>query len=268
MATTLRPELLAEADAVPSDVRLALGLPLHVLLGEATDLAAYLRRTWTPTDTHSGLSSAARRFDASIADDMVALVEAVQSEHTAFRLGAQPPVSREVVERGEAVLDEFTAVLEFHLDAGIEDARDAQLAAIADLYGTQTRSDDALAAALFEFAALADSVRGELAGLGGFDTATIDEAHELASQVRERSATAASESAQGAMAHRVRRDQLATVLDRKVKLVRAAARFAFRNHAALARESGSAYGRRARAARRRAAARVTETAPPPGDTLA
>ncbi|MBV1858206.1 MAG: hypothetical protein KUG77_07325, partial [Nannocystaceae bacterium] len=254
--TTLRPELLTEADALPTDIRLQLGVPLHVLLGEATDLAAYVRRVWARTEHHPGLSSAARHIDASISGDLIALVEAVQTEHTAFRLAAEPPVSREVVERAEAVLDELTAVLEFHLDDGVQDERDAGLAALADLYGTRTRSDDALAAALFDFSALADSLRAELDGLGGFEPAVIDEARQLAEQVRQRSARSPSELAENATAHRIRRDQLATVLDHKVKLVRAAARFAFRGHASLARESGSVYGRRVRAARRRAASQA------------
>ncbi len=254
----LRPELQAEVDAITTTDRLALSVPLHVLLGESIDLAAYARRVWEPTDDHPGLSSAARRFDENVADDLSALVAAVLAEHTAFRLAAEPPVSKEVIERGEALIDELTAVLDFLFDDGIEDERDAQLAAISDLYGTRSRSDDALAAALFDFAALAQENRDALEGLGGFDVANINEATTLAEQIRARSAESPTERAEAATAHRIRRDQITAVQDRKVKLIRAAARFAFRKHPALAREAGSAYGRRTRASRRRAQAGSTE----------
>ena len=254
----LRTELQAELGGISTESRLSLNIPLHVLLGEATDLAAFARRRWEPSGDgpgrpgragHPGLSSAARRFDAAVADDLLALVAAVQEEHTAFRLAAEPPVSRESVERGEALLDELTAALEFLFDDGVEDERDAQLEAIRDLYGTRSRSDDALAAALFDFATLASNHRDELEGLGGFDPANIDEARALAEDIRARPSGA--ERSEQARAHRVRRDQLATLLDRKVKQVRAAARYAFRRHPEFVRESASAYGRRSRAALRR-----------------
>lgn len=245
----LRPELQAELGGVSTESRLSLNVPLHVLLGEATDLAAFTRRRWEPSGDHPGLSSAARRFDEAVADDLLALVAAVQEEHTAFRLAAEPPVSREVVERGEVLLDELTAALEFLFDDGVEDERDAQLGAIRNLYGTRSRSDDALAAALFDFSALASNHRDELDGLGGFDAANIDEARTLAEEIRARPSGA--ERSEQARAHRMRRDQLATLLDRKVKQVRAAARYAFRRQPELVRESASAYGRRSRAALRR-----------------
>lgn len=260
----LREELVQQIDSVPADVTLSLGVPLHVLLGEAVDLAAFVRRVWEPADEHPGLSSAARDFGPEVADDLVALVGAVQQLHTAFRLAAAPPTSRDDVDRAVALLDELTAVLQFHFDDGVEDEGDAQLDAIDGLYGERSTSDDALAAALFDYATLAGQHRDALAGLGGFDPATIDEALTLSERVRARSAQPPSERAQEARAHRIRRDQTTAVLDRTVKQVRAAARFAFRAHPSLAREAGSAYGRRARAAARRRAqaeAAVGEPAP-------
>ncbi len=243
-----------QINAVPPGTKVSLGVPLHVLLGEAIDLAAFVRRVWQPTETHPGLSSAARRIGEGIGDDLVALVGAVQEQHTQFRLAAEPPTSREQVDRAIAVLDELTAALEFHFDDGIEDERDAQLSAIEGLYGERSTSDDALAAALFDYASLAEEHRAELDGLGGFDTSLIDEARSLCEAVRARSAPTPSERTEVARAHRVRRDRIVAVLDQKVKLVRAAARFAFRGTPQLAREAGSAYGRRARAAARRRAA--------------
>ncbi|MGH1341623.1 MAG: hypothetical protein ACRBN8_08745 [Nannocystales bacterium] len=247
----LREELEQQVNAIPADAKVSLGVPLHVLLGEAVDLAAFVRRVWEPTDAHPGLSSAARRIDDRIGEDLLALVDAAQEQHTQFRLAAEPPTSREEVERGVEILDELTAVLQFHFDDGIDDERDAQLSAIDGLYGEHSTSDDALATALFDYASLAQEHRAVLGGLGGFDAALIDEARALSQVVRARSAQTPTERTEAARQHRVRRDQIVAVLDRQVKLVRAAARFAFRGVPQLVREAGSAYGRRARAAARR-----------------
>lgn len=225
-------------------------------------MAAFVQRTWAHTDVHPGLASAARRFDEQISGDLTALVEAIQVEHTAFRLAAEPPVSREAVERGEALIDELTAALEFLFDDGVEDELDAQLDAISNLYGTRSRSDDALAAALFDFATLANEHRDQLDGLRGFNLADIDEALALASEVRARSSISPTERAELARTHRVRRNQLVTLLQRKIALVRAAARYAFRRHPDLARAAGSAYQRRTRTALRRRKAQEGSSAPP------
>ena len=262
----LRAQLLQEINATPSPEQLSLSVPMHVLLGEAIDLAAYVRRHWEPTDTHPGLSSVARRFDQAVGDDLIALVDAVQTEHTAYRLAADPPTSRESVERGEALIDELTASLEFLFDDGIDDEHDSQLDAISDLYGTRSRSDDALAAALFDFATLAEKHRSDLDGVGGFNLADIDEALTLAAAIRARSSTTPTERAEQARTHRLRRNQLATVLQQKLRLVRAAARFAFRAHPTLARAASSAYQRRARASLRRRNA-TQDTAPAPDVTV-
>ena len=247
----LRPELEQQVNAVPTDTTVSIGVPLHVLLGEAVDLASFVRRVWAPTDAHPGLSSAASRIEDGIADDLLALVAAVQETHTEFRLAAEAPTSRDDAERGETLLDELTAVLQFHFDDGVEDERDAQLSAIGGLYGDRSTSDDALAAALFDYASLAQEYRAEIDGLGGFDAALIDEARALSDVVRARSTQTPTERTEAARVHRIRRDQIVAVLYRQMKLVRAAARFAFRSVPQLAREAGSAYGRRNRAQARR-----------------
>lgn len=253
--------MLSEVDAVKPEDRPALSIPIHILLGEAIDLVGFVRDHWDATDEHPGLGSVAVRFDDRVGGDMRALVDDIQLARTALRLAADTADSREEVERGREVLDELSAVLEFYFDDGVWDEKDAQLAAVA---ASETRTDDGLATALHDYAGLAEAHQGAVAGLGGFDVALIGEARGLGTSIRERSARSKSDREKEAIRHRARRDQLITVLDRKMKLVRSAARFVFRRKPALLQKSASTYIRRRRAeARRRGRAEAEDNTPTP-----
>ena len=76
----------------------------------------------------------------------------------------------------------------------------------------------------------------------------VDEAEALAKQLRERPTTPTSpESTRRTLDMR---NRVATLLLDRMGQVRAAARFVFRNHAEIARESSSAFERRRRNARK------------------
>ncbi|HEY5959423.1 MAG TPA: hypothetical protein VIV60_22850, partial [Polyangiaceae bacterium] len=92
-------------------------------------------------------------------------------------------------------------------------------------------------------------------GLGGFQVSLVDEAELLAKQLRERPTTPApAENTRRALDTR---NRIATLLLDRMTLVRSAARFVFRNHPEIARQSSSAFLRKRRAAARRAA-RIAE----------
>lgn len=152
-----------------------------------------------------------------------------------------------------AKLSEITAVLEFLFDDGVEDERDAQLAR-AKQANDDTTAQLALASALTDYSNLGDHYRDEIDGLGDFDVAMLDEAKELAAALRKRSTQGTAAAKKKSSAAIDWRNRLATVLAREVASVRSAARFVFRHHPALVREAASAYERRVRAARKRAAA--------------
>ena len=149
-------------------------------------------------------------------------------------------------------------MLEWLLDDGTDDEKDAQLERLETTY-RESRSQDALAAALDDCVALASRHRDELDGLGNFDVALLDEGKQVATQLRERSA--ARIGVQNPSAERraqEHRNRLAALLGQRINRVRAAARFVFRSHPEVIREVTSTYERRRRAARRRNAVEAEE----------
>jgi hypothetical protein len=76
-------------------------------------------------------------------------------------------------------------VLRWYFDDGKVSQGDAQLEALAKAHDSAF-SHDALAAALFDYAALAERHREAITGLGGFDGSIIDNAPKIALALRER----------------------------------------------------------------------------------
>ncbi len=167
--------------------------------------------------------------------------------------------------RAEIVLGEIQAVLAWYFDDGVQDEKDDMLARLDAAHADDPATNDALASALDDYAHLADRYRQELDGLGGFEAALIDEAGELAAALRERPAQpeVSSSKTRDALALR---NKLAGYLLAQMGLVRAAARFVFRNQPEIVREATSAYERRKRATTRRskeAPAPAPKAAPAP-----
>lgn len=185
------------------------------------------------------------------------MVDEAQAAQTEYQLSADAPAGDEEIQRGRFVDSELTAALEFLFDDGVEDERDAQLARVRQANEDQS-STDALAGALAEYAGLAEAYRDELDGLGDFDVELIDEAKQLATTIRERSAAGPSETTKQGSAALEWRNRLAALLAQEVGRVRKTARFVFRHHPQIRREATSTYERRTRAARRRAAAKGAE----------
>lgn len=260
-ATSLRDTLHAQAHAL-SPAALELRQPLHVITGEAVDVAAFFTRYHatvrdpkTKAVVRPGLESVGKqRLDPATAEHITLLVDEVQAAQNRYHLATQGPGTDEVT-RGRFVLSEITAVLEYLFDDGVEDERDAQLARVRQA-NDDTGSSDALASALADYAGLAGHYRDELDGLGDFDVALVDEAAVLAKAIRARSATPKGPAAKQAASALELRNRLAALLVQKVASVRSAARFVFRNQPEIRREVSSTYERRSRAARRRAAAKA------------
>jgi hypothetical protein len=181
----------------------------------------------------------------------------LQTSNTDYLLTVTPN-QPDVRERAEFVLGEITAALEWLLDDGVDDDRDRQLAALKAEHADGSNSTDALAAELADYAALARQEQKGLEGLGGFDVAMIDEAKSLPRLLRERPTTPTTpEVTRRALDVR---NRIATLLVERMSTVRSAARFVFRNHPEVAREAGSAYSRKRRAAARRSPAKNASNA--------
>lgn len=230
----------AQALGEPKDVT----IPLDVLIGEAADLAEFFKIYWRPGDGHAGLVSAGARLHEGLGDELLSLRLALQEAQTRYLLSLDPQKSHAaMIERGEFAYSEISAALEWLLDDGVEEPADKNLETLQKEHKADPHNADSLAQALHDFASLAKTLQDRLAGLGGFDVALIDEGLKLSKDLGE--VGAASQNPE-ALAAKKLRDQMASLLQDKMRLIRAAARFVFRAQPKIARQAGSAYSRRRR----------------------
>ncbi|HEU4535916.1 MAG TPA: hypothetical protein VFS00_17450 [Polyangiaceae bacterium] len=248
-----------EAQKLPSDA-MRLTVPFHVHLGEAVDVARFHRKYYAGVAASDGrpgrpgLESVAdegRGLNAATGDDLLSLREATQQAHVRYLLKAAP-ASATPLERARYLVGEIAATVGYLFDDGVDDERDAQLAAVQAAHADAPASTDAVAAELEDYVGLGESYRSKIEGLGGFEGKLLDEAKAVAAELRERPATPAGLSDEAARALALR-NRLAMLLAAKMGVVRSAARFVFRHHPAVVREATSAYERRRRAAARRGA---------------
>ena len=236
----------------------SLSVPIHVLIGEAIDVARFTQRRWkTARDGQGALVAPGldlvenhALIRAGIDQEIIELHEALSAAVSAFRLTVAPPPEAGPMDRSRFVLDELTGALEYLFTDGVEDENDVRFANLA-IEHAESFSQDAVAQALNDYAELAEQNRAALEKLAAFDVGLIAEARALASDLRERSAQV---RAQPADVEQIRdlRNRLASLLLDRMNRVRTAARWIFRHHPQIVREVTSAYERRRRAAQRRA----------------
>lgn len=237
-------------------------------MGEALDVVRFTQRYWDPAADANGkvirpgLSAAVGngRFHAGIAQELHELYEAAQDAQTEYHLSKQTQQSAPS-ERAAFVLAEIRATLEWCFDDGENTDADAQLESLAQEHNGAGSQDD-VAAALMDYAALAERHQTHIDGLGGFGLEMIAEARSLAQALRERSAgPAAFDPRPGQQDLLQLRNRLATMLYDRMLQVRAAVRFVFRHHPKLVREVSSSYKRTQRAAQRRRKSTTEPIAP-------
>jgi hypothetical protein len=267
VAKSLVNSLTAEANKVdPRDFILT--TPLHVLLGEAVDVARFCEHNWEPvfvpkTETllRPGLKSAGKKqIERLISEEILVLQQLVQEAHTAYLLAVKPSADASVT-RAQFVVDELASALEWLFDDGVTDERDAQLATIVEAHRDDPDSEDALAGELADYLGLAMLVKDDLAELAAFDIALLGEARSLVAVLRDRSALRARANNTESAILIERRNRFAALLSRRMARVRAAARYVYRQHPDIVKQVTSAYERRRRAARRRANQIVEPEAP-------
>ncbi len=263
--------LTVEASKVdPRDF--VLTTPLHVLLGEAVDVARFCEQHWEPLHAppnellvRPGLKDAGSgHLERVIVEEILVLQQLVQQAQTAYLLAISPPNDASV-DRARFVLDEIASSLEWLFDDGKIDERDAQLAAIVEAHKDDPDSEDALASELADYAGLANLVKKDLAKLGAFDMSLLAEAPMLVTALRERSALRSRTNNTEAGRMLEQRNRLAAVLSQRITRVRAAARYVFRHYPDIVKQVTSAYQRRRRAAARR---RASEAVEPPVEPVA
>jgi hypothetical protein len=249
-----------------------LTMPIAVLLGESIDVAKFTRARWAPVIDKNTSGVLVPGLVSAVRDDLKVVPFAptpVLHEGTAQEILVLQVLTQEAQTRallaaktsggaphprleGAALVTDLRGAAESYLDDGIETDEDARLRAVDDAHADDPKTDDALAGALTDYAALVETLRPGIDGYADFNPAWIDRAREVAALLR----VAPAAPTPGAASDRAlldARDRLAALLLRRMRLVRAKARFVFRAHPALTREVTSAYERRRRSARKSAA---------------
>lgn len=258
-----------EAMGVPAGA-LRPRVPLHVLLDEAVLVARFFESYFATVRDEGGgvvrvgLDSVARggrELTARAGEEVLSLREAIYEAQARY-VGASGRRGGPPVVRARFVLREIRAALAFLLDDGKRDVRDVQLEQV-EASGKGERRASVLVMRLYQHARFAEMHRAELDGLGGFDVGLIDEAFALVATFQKLPALVPMEELSQGMVKL--RNQLATLLARRMATIRAAARFVFRASPAIVREATSVYERRrgvaARRAKLEAKARGAESAP-------
>ncbi len=194
-----------------------------------------------------------------LATEIRELQLAVAASHSDYLVLVQSAAAAPL-DRAEYVLGEIRSTLEFLFDDGKQDDSDTQLdnlrAAFAD-----AASQDAIALALEGYAELAARNLDALGKLDGFDIALVEEARLLANSLRQQSAVALTHTTADEQRQALAlRNRLLTLLIDRVKRVRKAAQYVFRNFPDIARKFTSPYERRQRTARRKASAEAGPSA--------
>lgn len=240
-----------------SEPRTSFGVPTDVFLGEAMELAGFARNYWErKVDGHGrlirpGLESinvrGEQRLSPRVAQELDELQQAAHRAQFLYKTQVNPP-NEDLMGQAADVLSELTAVLQFHYDDGVDTVEDTQLARLGSEHAEPV-SQDMMALALDDYAALAQPIRAELDGLADFSAETIDLARDLARRLRERSAPSDkdSEASQALLL----RNQIWTLLYDRMRQVRSAAQLVFRKHPEIARLATSSFQRRQRAELRR-----------------
>lgn len=236
-------------------------VPFSQFVFEARGVATFLRNKLKADKKtgRPGLNEAGSEMNLELADEIDALADAVVGARSLHTRTVDPKADPSKIERAEEIVNELHAVLEYHLDDGTEDEHDARFANVVNAHKDTPDSGADYAIALREYADLAEMYVDEIAGKGGFDPKLITEAKKLSNELL--AGPIPQPSPEGAIAL-TKRNRLMQLLDRRVRLVRAAAKFVFRKHPDIARMTSSTYERTRRVIAKRIATRKKNTTKP------
>jgi hypothetical protein len=238
---------------------------LDEFLKEANGVAAFLRGHYKPAkgDDLPGLVDAGPSIKPALADEIEALVDDAYKATSEYRRTVDPAADATKIERASELVKEIHSVLEFYLDDGVDDEHDARFANVAGAHKDDPETGAALALALEEYADLAAMYQDDIVGIGGFDASLVTEAKKLSKELRSGSEPAAPTAASArALA---KRNRILQLIDQRVRRVRAAAKFVYRKHPQVARETTSAYERSRRVVAKRSATRKKNAQPTNGE---
>lgn len=118
-----------EHAAALGKVQNPLKVPYDVALKEASQAAVFVSAYWDKTDTRPGLARVKARLPKSTGEDILSLIEAVQTAQTRVLMLTDPSVMNRGA-RARLLVDTLESSIEFLLDDGVEEPADDQLAQI------------------------------------------------------------------------------------------------------------------------------------------
>jgi hypothetical protein len=233
--------------------------PYDIGMREAATAAAFVDKYWEATASYPGLSRAKGRLPKAVAEEVLSLIHATQGAQTALLMLVDPAALKHG-ERARFVVDELEAAIEFVLDDGVEEPEDTRLAQIRDFHSQNGERSSALSQALRDYATLGRTLLDRIQKADAeFDPKLLDEAETLAKRLAETGGANPLAQSPEARDATLLRNQLLTLLFRRVGEIRSTAAYVYRGHPEILREVTSAYQRRLRAARR--AKKQPETPP-------
>ncbi len=251
----------AEAAAIPSP-KYVFRAPLAVLIGEAVAVAQFVeahgRRK--KSATRGGFPTLERAGDprlvGPIAVEIGDLIVAVNGAQTAYLAPADLPDVGKTRRDAKALVATLRAALRWVEKASplTQGERDAARAN-GSLRG---RSTLAVAVQLAALLAMARPREEAILATGALTRESLERGRDLLLELREAPEQPRASNLQQRRA-REARDRLLILLERRVRLVREAARFVFRDHPEISRTVTSAFERRGRARRRAKTSTVLTT---------
>lgn len=229
----------------------SVGMPIDVFLLEADAAARFVDLYWEAAGDGSrpGLSMLAKQLGVRIADEISSLVRACRAVHTRILWPEDTLAERgELVARARFLKAELAAGCEFvagcDLVAGdvLSKRVKIALAQAKERAGTDNTVAN-LVQSLADYAGIATTIIDRLVELGDFDAGMIEEAKKLMGRLGR---SGSPQPGRPVSPDVDLRNRLLCLLSLRLRKVRSAARYVFRNHPDIARKFSSTYQRRKR----------------------
>jgi hypothetical protein len=243
-------------------------VPLHVLLGDAVDLAAFVDSHYHPVVVGDSLVPGLVSVEAETGITKETSRELSELQRVIAHVHALANVRSDVagtnaLARADRIVTELRAALGFLLDGSGDSEGEDTLNRLREAARSQ-RAHDAVAMVLEGYAALGARYRTRLASIGAGET-LLEEALTEADALRKRSAERIVRRAvqEGNDLLRMR-NRFVAALQARLQIVRRAIRYVFRDHPELAQHANSGYAQiRRRSVGATALDRLASPEPPP-----
>ena len=226
-----------------------ISMPLNIFLEESASISGFIERFWEATDERPGLSEAMPIVAVEMAEEITALVTAISVSHNeALRIQKTEQGTGGAGAEARAWIREmqhFLKWVEKQRGMGIGPGVNIDLARFNRAYLRDKKDAATLAQWMADYHTVALQNETALIQVPGYDPAILEKGTAITERLRvtRRGRPRGSDTKQAALD---RRRQLTHVLAERVRRVRSAARFVFRNHPEIRKLVTSDFERRRR----------------------